>query len=76
MSCSCVCSSEAEARKCGSEAGCLAAAAFRTEHAERIANARDRLSDSKVGLMVFCLYYGVLCASSRSDDILVLMCIF
>ena len=41
---------------------------FRAEHADTIANAVVpwRLSDTKVVLMVFCLLYGVLCASSLS----------
>ena len=45
---------------------------FRAEHADTIANAVVpwRLSDTKVVLMVFCLLYGVLCASSLSYNIM------
>ena len=48
---------------------------FRAEHADTIANAVVpwRLSDPKAVLIVFCLLHGVLCASSRSYDI---MCFF
>ena len=70
----CVFFSEAS-RKLAQRAARKALESFRAEHADTIANAVVpwRLSDSKVVIMVFCLLYGVLCASSRSYDI---MCFF
>ena len=70
----CVFFSEAS-RKLAQREARKAQASFRAEHADKIADAVVpwRLSDSKVVLMVFCLLYGVLRASSRSYDI---MCFF
>ena len=67
----CVFFSEAS-RKLAQHAARKAVESFRAEHADTIANAVVpwRLSDTKVVLMVFCLLYGVLCASSLSYNIM------
>ena len=66
VSCSCVFFSEADSRKLAKRAGRKAILSFQEGHADTIVNAIVpwRLTDSKVGLMVFCSLYGILCASS------------